>query len=479
MLNDSSILRDKRVEKVYFTGIGGYGMSALALILLQDGFDVRGSDLKASSLTEMLERAGAKVYLGHKKEQVGDAELLVYSTAIPSHNPELEEARAKGITVWHRSELLAALLNEKSGVAVAGTHGKTTTSAMLAQVLDRGGLDPTAVIGGEFSYLTGNARLGSSPFIVAEACESDNSFLRYRPFLSLVTNIEADHLEHYEGSFDKMIETYAAFVGNIKVGGAVFYCSDDPILKDISRDFPVTAVSYGLMPGADILGDEIRVEGLSSSFRIINKGEILGDVTLKVPGKHNILNALGTAAVALYLGIDFNVIKEALADFEGVNRRFERIGEVNGVLVIDDYAHHPTEVKATLTAAAESGRRVICLFQPHRYTRTNFLWQEFVEAFDNADLLLLTDIYPAGEAPIPEINSHRLAEEIRKQGRQDGRQKGLQQRRLQHVFHFTDPGAAADYLRDKLVPGDMVLTMGAGDVWKAGRSLLSMLSINK
>ncbi len=451
------------IHKVHFTGIGGYGMSALALVLLQDGFDVRGSDIKPSRLTAILEKAGAKIYLGHDALQVGDAELLIYSTAIPSDNPEIETARAKEIPLWHRSKLLAALLNERYGIAVAGTHGKTTTTAMISLLLARGGFDPTAVIGGEVSFFDGNARLGKSPYIVAEACESDHSFLRYKPLISLLTNIEADHLEHYEGNFAKLVDTYLVFINNVREGGTVFFCSDDPLLKKLRADFRPQSVSYGLFPGADIRGDEVKIEGLGSRFRVVANGKPLGELVLKVPGLHNIRNALGATAIALFLGLDFSAIREAFSLFEGARRRFEIIGEAGKVLIVDDYAHHPTEIKATLEAARESGRRIICLFQPHRFTRTNFLWPEFIEAFDAADLLLLTDIYPAGEAPIPGITSRRLAEKVKERG-------------LQHVYYFAEPSEAVDYLQGLVREGDMVLTMGAGDVWKAGRSLLDILT---
>lgn len=453
----------KKIHKVHFTGIGGYGMSALALVLLQDGFDVRGSDIKPSRLTRILEKAGAKIYMGHNALQVGDAELLVYSTAIPPNNPEIEAARGMKIPLWHRSKLLAELLNKKHGIAVAGTHGKTTTTAMISLLLAKGGLDPTAVIGGEVSFFNGNARLGRSPYIVAEACESDHSFLRYRPLISLLTNIEADHLEHYEGSFAKLVDTYQAFVNNVKEGGTVFFCCDDPLLKKLSSGFRPRSVSYGLSPGADVRGDNVKLEGLGSRFSVVFKGELLGEMDLKVPGLHNVRNALGATAVALDLDLDFCQIKGAFSTFEGARRRFEVVGEVNDVLIVDDYAHHPTEIRATLEAAWESGRRIICLFQPHRFTRTKFLWQEFVVAFDAADLLLLTDIYPAGEEPIPEVTSDRLAREIKERG-------------FRHVYYFSEPSKAVDYVRKIVRKGDLVLTMGAGDIWKAGRSLLGMLS---
>ncbi|HHU75948.1 MAG TPA: UDP-N-acetylmuramate--L-alanine ligase [Firmicutes bacterium] len=453
----------KNIRKIHFTGIGGYGMSALALVLLQDGFDVRGSDINNSRLIGILKKAGAKIYLGHDAHQVGDAELLVYSTAIPIDNPELGEARRREIPAWHRSKLLAALLNERVGIAVAGTHGKTTVTAMLALLLERGGLDPTAVIGGEVSFFDGNARLGKSPYIVAEACESDHSFLRYNPFLCLLTNIEADHLEYYEGDFSKLINTYRAFADNVKAGGTIFYYLDDPHLNVLSKAWGPRSVSYGLSEGAEIRGDQIRVEGLGSRFRLLQKEKPLGEIVLRVPGIYNVCNALGAAAVALHLGIDFSIIRETFPTFDGARRRFEIIGEVGRVLIVDDYAHHPTEIRATLEAVRLNGRRIICLFQPHRFTRTGFLWKDFIESFDAADLLVLTDIYTAGEAPIPGITSCRLAEGIKERGHQG-------------VYYSGNFSAAINYLLESVKEGDIVLTMGAGDIWKVGRELHKLLS---
>ena len=455
MLND--------FKKIHFVGIGGYGMSALAFLLLEEGFDVRGSDLNSSALTGILERAGGRVFLGHDARQVGDAELVIRSTAIPDHNPELTEARLRDIPIWHRSELLAVLFNEKDGIAIAGTHGKTTVTAMTAFLLDKGGLDPTAVIGGEVPYFEGNARLGKSPLLVAEADESDNSFLRYKPLFALITNIEADHLEHYEGDFHKMVAAYEEFVNNIKAGGTIFYCSDDLLLKELAPQFRPRKVSYGFSAGARVRGEDIRTEGLGSRFRFLYNEKVMGEISLKIPGEHNVRNALGAAAIALDLGLDFSLIKEAFSVFNGVRRRFEIIGEAGGIVVVDDYSHHPTEIRAALAAARGSGRRIVCLFQLHRFTRTKFLWQEFLGAFDGADLLVLTDIYPASEAPIPGIEAGKLAVQLKERG-------------LQQVYHCGDLAEAVTFLQDILRPGDLLLTMGAGDVTKAGQHILKAIN---
>ncbi|MGI5823616.1 MAG: UDP-N-acetylmuramate--L-alanine ligase [Dethiobacteria bacterium] len=449
----------KGLKKVHFIGIGGYGMSALAFILLQAGIEVRGSDIQRSGITMQLEKMGAKVFLGHQPEQVGDAQLAVYSTAIRSDNPEMEAARRKGLPLWHRSELLGAILNAGYGVAVAGTHGKTTTTAMISFILAWGGYDPTAVIGGEVPFFQGNARLGKSRYIIAEACESDHSFLRYKPRLALVTNIEADHLEHYNGSFEQLVETYLQFVDNARAGEKIILCGDDPVLQALLSGKDSLLMSYGLRPGADIRGGGVRLQGLGAKFKVYSQEKLLGEVTLKVPGRYNVVNALGAISVALYLGLDFATIKEALANFDGVKRRFEIVGEKEGVLVVDDYAHHPTEVKAALEAARQSGRRLVCVFQPHRYTRTSFLWDDFKKAFDEADLLLLTDIYSAGEKPLLQITASRLAREI-------------QQRGHQGVHFLGDKEQVIAFLRKNTKSGDLVLTLGAGDVWQIGRDFL-------
>ena len=452
----------KQLRRVHFLGIGGYGMSALAHILLQSGYDVRGSDIKSSKLTDHLIKAGALVYIGHRAEQLQDAELVVYSTAISPDNSELAAAKERGIPIWHRSELLAAILNEGYGVAIAGTHGKTSTTAMVSLVMERGGLDPTAIIGGEVSFFQGNARLGESKYIVAEACESDHSFLRYRPYVALVTNIEADHLEHYNGSFTKLKETYRDFINNVRDGGMAIVCGDDPIVQDLLPQFRPRLMSYGLSDGLDIRGEAIELKNLSSRFQVFYKEKHMGEIELNVPGIHNVLNALGTIAVALLLELDFSVIKEALFSFDGAKRRFEIIGEKEGILVVDDYAHHPTEVKAALAAARQSERRVICAFQPHRYTRTNFLWKEFVEAFEGADIVFLDQIYSAGEDPIPEINSHRLAKEIR-------------ERVHAEVHVVEDQSEMVSSIKRIARKGDLVITMGAGDIWQVGIKLLENL----
>ncbi len=449
------------MKKVHFIGIGGYGMSALAFILLQGGYEVSGSDLRDCSLTRLLQKSGARIYQGHRAEQLGEAQLVVYSTAIPADNPELLAAKERGLPLWHRSELLAAVFNEKKGVAVAGAHGKTTTTAMTALLLAGGGLDPTAIIGGEVSFFGGNARLGQGRHVVAEACESDHSFRRYRPELALVTNIEADHLEHYEGNFCRLVTAYLDFINSVKEGGTAVICADDPELRRLRPLLCPVVVTYGFDDAAAFRAADLALEGLGSRFRVYGAGRELGEFSLQVPGRHNVLNALGAIAAASVCGVEPRAMQEALRSFRGVKRRFELVGERNGIMVVDDYAHHPTEIRATLEAARQSGRRIICVFQPHRYTRTHFLWSEFLGAFHHAEVLLLDEIYAAGEDPLPGISSERLVRLLQGQGHGGAHFLAGREQLLTALEHFARPG-------------DLVITMGAGDIWQVGRLFLGI-----
>lgn len=452
------------VKKVHFIGIGGYGMSALAFVLLQDGYSVSGSDLRNSGLTQSLEQKGARVFLGHRAEQVGEAELVVYSTAIPEDNPELHAARERGLPLWHRSELLAAVFNGKGGVAIAGAHGKTTTTAMVSLLLERGKFDPTAIIGGEVSFFQGNARVGKGHHVVAEACESDHSFLRYHPEVALVTNIEPDHLEHYDGDFQRLVDSYVFFINNVKEGGTAVLCADDPKLRELRPQILPQVVTYGLTKGADMRAEDVIMEGLGSRFSLYKQEQYIGEFSLQVPGEHNVLNALGAMATAHCCGMNLQDMSEPLRTFNGVKRRFEIVGNTGDIMVVDDYAHHPTEIRATLTAAKRSGRRIICVFQPHRFSRTRFLWSEFLEAFHEADVLLLDDIYGAGEAPIPGISAGKLAELLRGKGH-----RGV------HFLSGSEQLLTA--LQQITRDGDLVITMGAGDIWQVGRRFLETATI--
>ena len=446
----------KGVNHVHFIGIGGYGMSALAHILINSGYTVSGSDLNENKLTEGLKKSGARVFRGHGAEQVNGADLVIRSTAIPLENAELEAARRLQIPIWHRSELLASIFNHQYGIAIAGAHGKTTTTAMVSLLLEKGALKPTAIIGGEVTFFGSNARLGDGPYVVAEACESDISFLRYRPYLALVTNIEPDHLEYYDGNFSKLVDSYRLFINNVRDGGLAVICGDDPVLQQIRGDLRPNLLSYGFSDHADVKGENVEMKGLSSRFGIRYKNKHLGDIELKVPGRHNILNALGAVAVALFLDVDMSVIRDAFLEFDGAKRRFEIVGSPEDILIVDDYAHHPTEIQATLNAARQSGRKVFCVFQPHRYTRTHFLWDEFIRAFDEADRVVLTDIYSAGEKPIEGVSSRALVQAIQNRGHE-------------HVEVIEEKEKIIQYLLENAKSGDLVITMGAGDIWKTGR----------
>lgn len=455
------------VNHVHFIGIGGYGMSALAQVLLQMGYLVTGSDLKESGLTRRLMEQGAGIQFEHRRENIGSAELAVYSTAIPRDNPEMQEVRERGIPLWHRSELLAALLNDRYGIAVAGTHGKTTTTAMIALLLEQGGLDPTAVIGGIVTSFRGNARLGKSPYLVAEACESDHSFLRYYPRIAIVTNVEADHMEHYNNDYGQLLEAYETFLSHVVDGGCAVLCYDDSYLRSLAGRLDRKVVTYALAKTADNHVDysarAISLTGRGSTFTLCQHGEpVAGPITLRVPGRHNVSNAVGALAVAAQLGLDLERCTGALTDFHGAGRRFEIVGEVNGITIVDDYAHHPTEVRVTLQAARAAGRRICCIFQPHRYTRTAFFFEEFARAFRDADMVLLHRIYPAGEKPFEGVTAQSLARRI-------SEIKG------EPVYAAERMDELADLALEFVRPGDMILVMGAGDISRLAYILLDRL----
>ncbi len=453
------------VHDVHFIGIGGYGMSALAQVLLQMDYRVSGSDLKESAITRHLERQGAAIAYRHRPENIANCGLVVYSTAIADDNLELREAKRRGLPVWHRSELLAALLNDRYGIAVAGTHGKTTITAMLSLLLERGGLDPTAVGGGLITAFPGNARLGKGPYLVAEACESDHSFLRYRPRMALVTNIEPDHLEHYGGNFEKLKRAYRAFLDNIAPDGCAVLCLDDPYLRQWAARPARRIVTYSLdRAEADFYSGPVRLQNFGSAFTVHAAGRKTAAVHLNIPGLHNVQNAVGALAAASALGLDRDLDRTAsfLADFRGAGRRFEVVAVSGGITVIDDYAHHPTEVRVTIEAARAAGGRVLCAFQPHRYTRTAFFMEEFARAFGGADLILLHRIHAAGEEPIAGVSSGELARRIRQV-----------QRAPVHVSNCLEE--LAGRLLKEATPGDTVLVMGAGDIYRLAYRIRDLL----
>ncbi|WP_195576355.1 UDP-N-acetylmuramate--L-alanine ligase [Paenibacillus sp. 1001270B_150601_E10] len=449
----------KTLEHVHFIGIGGYGMSAIARVMLEMGYTVTGSDVAKQDLTDKLQAKGAVIHIGHDPAYVQDADIVVYSTALPKDNEERVAAEKRGIPVLHRSEMLARLLNAKQGITVAGAHGKTTTSSMIAFVLERCGVDPTFIIGGEVTNLGTNAAAGRGDFVVAEADESDGSFLAYHPQIAVVTNIEADHLENYGGDFDNLKAAYVQFLSQIKAGGAAVVCSDDPIIREMIADLKCSTLTYAIDEPADYRAVDIETLDRHIRFTMMKGSEALGTVELSIPGRHNVLNAMATIIVSMEAGVAFEDAARAILDFTGAKRRYQIIGTAQDVIVIDDYAHHPTEIEATLLAAKASGRRIVAVFQPQRYSRTYFLFDQFSRAFGHADEVLITDIYsPAGEQPIEGVHASKLVDSIREHSNK-------------HAQYISTKEEALSYLKENTKPGDLVLTMGAGDIWRVAYQL--------
>jgi UDP-N-acetylmuramate--alanine ligase len=448
-------------NSVHFVGIGGAGMSAIAKVLLEMGYKVSGSDLKPSSTTQKLADMGATTYIGHRRENLHAPDLLIVSTAIPDTNVEVVAARDAGIPILQRGEMLAHLMEMKRGIAVAGSHGKTTTTSMIALLLERTGMEPTVLIGGELNDIGGNAKLGNGEYLVAEADESDGSFLKLKPEIAIVTNIEDDHLDYY-GAVEKIVASFRNFLTNVQSGGVSIVCIDSNNVKEIINNYTGNVLTYSVKGTADLMAKDIKLSGLGSESRIVYHNQELGVLPLNVPGVHNIANALAAVAVGLHCGLSFHAIAQALVAFRGVHRRFELVGEVAGVKVFDDYGHHPTEIKATLKAARQGGfKRIIAIFQPHRYTRTKFLFNEFAQAFEDADEVIITDIYAAGEQPIPGVNAALIINQM--------------QQVKQNVHYVPELRSIPSYLTPRLKEGDLVLTIGAGDVWQAGVGLIDML----
>jgi UDP-N-acetylmuramate--alanine ligase len=450
----------RAIQRVHFVGIGGSGMSGIAEVLLNLGYAVSGSDLKRSATTAHLAARGARIFEGHAAASVTGAQVVVTSTAVHADNPEVIEARQRGVPVIPRAEMLAELMRMKYGIAVAGSHGKTTTTSMVAMVLDRGGLDPTVVVGGRLGVLGSGARLGKGEFMVAEADESDRSFLKLSPTIAVVTNIDREHLDTYRDLADVQ-EAFVGFVNKIPFYGAAVLCLDDPPVQDILPRVERRLVSYGLSWHAHVSARDVQLTPMGATYTAVQRGSALGPIALNVPGAHNVLNSLAAVAVGLDLGVGFDRIREGLAAFTGVDRRFQVRGEEGGILVIDDYGHHPTEVRATLAAlrTRAGARRTLVLFQPHRYTRTHHLWDEFCRAFHQADALLVTDVYGAGEEPIEGATGEALAAAISARGHQQASYAG-------------DLKTAGARLAEEAREGDVVLTLGAGSVWTAGDEVL-------
>ncbi len=437
-------------------------MSGIAEVLLNLGYQISGSDLKESEVTRRLARLGCEISYGHRKENVKNADVVVVSSAIRKGNPEVEEAEQRLIPVIPRAEMLAELMRMKVGVAVAGTHGKTTTTSLIATVLGAAGLDPTVVIGGKLNSIGSNAKLGQGDLLVAEADESDGSFLKLMPTIAVVTNIDADHLDYYSG-IEAIREAFLQFLEKIPFFGLAVLCLDHPNIQSLIPRLRKRFTTYGLTTQADYQGREISFEGLSTSFDVIHERREIGRLKLRMPGLHNVYNALATVATAFELDVPFQTVREALENFSGIQRRFQIKAEKQGVLVVDDYGHHPAEIMATLKAARTGWeRRVVAVFQPHRFTRTQALFKEFLTAFYDADVLVLTDIYPAGEDRIEGVDAKSLFEGIREYGHKD-------------VTYFRTKSEIVDHLLEILRPGDMVITLGAGDIWMVADELLKRL----
>ncbi len=448
-------------HRIHFIGIGGSGMSGLAEVLLNMGYQVSGSDLKATEVTDRIVSLGGRVFTGHATSNVEGSQVVVYSSAVKPDNPELSAARAAGVPVIARADMLAELMRMKYGVAIGGSHGKTTTTSMVAAVLQRGGLDPTIVVGGRLKTLGANAQLGHGRFLVAEADESDGSFLRLAPAVTVITNIDREHLDHYK-DLDDIRQAFTYFANRVPFYGVSVLCVDDDNVRGILPNLSKRHILYGTRPGAEIRGVDLKLLPHGSVFQIEAAGRMLGTVELNVPGRHNALNAMAAVAVGLELEIAFAHIAEALAGFRGVGRRFELRGEAGGVRVYDDYGHHPTEIAATLAAAKGLGGRVLVVFQPHRYSRTEALREEFGRCFTDADQAWILDVYAAGEPPIPGISGKTVVDSAHAKG-------------ATHV-HFTPSHAeAVEAAVREARAGDVLLTLGAGDVSKLADTLLASL----
>ncbi len=438
-------------------------MSGIAELLLNLNYEVSGSDIKTSDITERLKSLGGKIFEGHAEKQIEGADVVVASSAIDPDNPELIAARQTSVPVIPRAEMLAELMRLKYSVAIAGAHGKTTTTSMIAAVLDKGNLDPTVVIGGKLKSIGSNAFLGQGDFIVAEADESDGSFLKMSPTIAVVTNIDREHLDYYQ-DLNEIKAAFLNFIDRIPFYGLAVLCLDNEPIQELIPNVQKRFTTYGMSRQADLQAENFVIEGLKSKFTVLQQGRQLGEIRLNLPGIHNVYNAMASIAVGLELEIPFETIKNALETLQGVQRRLEIKGEVNGITVVDDYGHHPTEIKTTLQAAKESwpDRRKVVVFQPHRYTRTKALFDEFTRSFYQSDVLVVLPIYSAGEKKIDEIDNFLMCEGIRDHGHKEVIcENGLQ--------------AAVANLKKLLKPGDILLTLGAGDVWKVGEEILEEL----
>jgi len=456
----------RRIRRIHFVGIGGVGMCGIAEVLLNQGYEISGSDIRPSATTERLQALGAEIFIGHAESNVSRANVVVTSTAVKADNPEVAAARELRIPIVRRAEMLAELMRYRHGIAVAGTHGKTTTTSLMASIMAEAGLDPTFVIGGRLNSAGTNAQLGGSRYLVAEADESDASFLHLQPMVAIVTNIDADHMDTYGGDFGKLKQTFVNFLHNLPFYGLAVLCTEDPVVREILPQVSRPVLTYGFHEDADYRAVDIRQQGMKTCFTVMRPGnQAPFEVCVNMPGRHNVLNALACIVVALDEGIDEAAIVRALERFEGVGRRFQVLGELpvagGNVTLVDDYGHHPTEVQAVIRAVREGWpeRRLVMIHQPHRYTRTRDLYEDFVKVLSDVDLLLLMEVYPAGEEPIPGADSRSLCRSIRQRG-------------VEPVY-VDGPEGVADILRNLLQPGDLLLTQGAGNITSLAHQLIN------
>ncbi len=469
-----SIPEMRRIRHIHFVGIGGVGMCGIAEVLQNQGYQVSGSDRAESANTLRLRALGVDIFIGHDRRHVVKADVLVVSTAVAEENPEIMAARERRIPIVPRAEMLGELMRYRHGIAVAGTHGKTTTTSLIATLLGEAGFDPTFVIGGQLNSAGTNAQLGASRFLVAEADESDASFLHLQPMVAIVTNIDADHMSTYGGDFERLKETFLQFIHNLPFYGLAVVCLDDPVIQEVVTKISRPVVTYGVHPAADYRIESISQDAAQMTFRVqLPHMEQIQTVTLNLPGHHNVLNAVAAIAVAAEEGVPFEAITDGLAKFQGVGRRFQHYGnfmvdaldELGEVMLIDDYGHHPNEVKSVIQTIRNGWpeRRLVMLYQPHRYSRTRDLYEDFVQVLNEVDLLLLMEVYAAGEAPIKEANSRSLCRSIRQLGKVD-------------PIYIESPDALLDRLRGVLRPGDILLTQGAGDIGKLAQKIMQRFS---
>jgi UDP-N-acetylmuramate--alanine ligase len=457
------------IKKIHFTGIGGIGMSGIAEILINEGFKISGSDKALSEVTDRLHSLGAEIFEGHRAENISnDIDVLVYSSAVPLDNPEIVECKRRNIPIIRRAEMLAEVMRLKYGIGIAGTHGKTTTTSMISLIMIEGGADPTVIVGGKLSGLGGtNARLGKGEFIVVEADEFDRSFLSLTPTIAVLTTLETDHLDCYR-DLEDIKGAFVQFASKVPFYGFVVLCLDEPALQDIMPLLNNKRIlTYGFNPQADFQAVDIRHKENTTLFMLVRQGKELGEIEIQLPGKHNVENALAALAVGLELGIPFDLVKKGIQKFTGVYRRWEKKGEVNGIVVYDDYAHHPTECKATL-AGAKSGwrRRVVCVFQPHLFSRTRDFYEEFAKAFLLSDVLVVTDVYPAREEPIQGVTGELIVDAAKAFGHKE-------------TYYVPEKKDLPKFLLGVTRKGDMVITMGAGDITKFGKEFLDLLAAKK